>query len=281
LRRQVVILAILITANLVAQGTSPSQAPVAEPGAAPGAAPAAEPADPAEPADATAANIKKPSQSDMLVGTRVPRSLDWSPPSSHERWRVWRLGIAASPGSYIRAAVSSGRNHLSNNPRDYGQGWGAFGQRYGNSFLTFSLQDTASQGLAAAAGYEMRYIQCKCTRVLSRIGHAMLFNFVTYNHEGKKVFNWPSIAGGYAMGMLSTTYTPNQKWSAQGLQSGNSAIYFGFASSLLQEFAPSKLFSRRKNNKSLTAPPVTAPPVTAPRVTAPTAPAPPEPAKIR
>lgn len=201
----------------------------------------------AEPTEAPhdASNIIHPSQSDMLVGTRVPRGLEWSSPTNEERWRVWWRGIAASPGSYIRATVSSGMSHLSNSPRDYGQGWDAFGQRYGNAFLTYSLQDTASQGLAAAAHYEMRYIQCKCTKVLPRIGHALAFNFVTYDQSGKKVFNWPSIVGGYAVGMLSTQYTPNQKWSAQGIQSGNSAIYFGFASSLLQEFTPSKLFSRR------------------------------------
>lgn len=193
-----------------------------------------------------ASNITKPSQSDMLIGTRVPKSLIWSPPTSQERWRVWWRGIAASPGSYIRTTLTAVPNHLSNTPRDFGQGWGAFGQRYGNSFLTYSLQDTAAQGLAAAAGYEMRYIQCKCTKVMPRIGHAILFNFVTYNHDGKKVFNWPSIGGGYAIGMLSTTYTPNQKWSAQGIQAGNSAILFGFASSLLQEFTPSKLFVRKK-----------------------------------
>lgn len=205
------------------------------------------------PAPETASNssdIKKPSQSDMLVGTRVPRSMVWSPPSGPERGRVWWRGIAASPGSYVRATISSGMNHLANSPRDYGQGWGAFGQRFGNSFVTYSLQDTVSQGLAASAKYEMRYIQCKCTGALERIGHALAWNFVTYNQEGKKVFNWPSLVGGYSVGMLSTTYTPNQKWSAQGIQAGNSAIYFGFVSSLLQEFAPSKLFGRHKAKAS-------------------------------
>jgi hypothetical protein len=46
--------------------------------------------------------------------------------------------------------------------------------------------------------------------------------------------------------MLSTSYTPNQKWSAQGIQMGNSAMAFGFISSLLQEFTPSKLLRFRK-----------------------------------
>lgn len=197
-------------------------------------------------------NITRPSQSDMLVGTRVPRDLVWKTPTSEERWRVWGRGIGASPGSYIRTFVTATENHLGNSPRDYGQGWGPYGKRFGNSFLTYGLQDTAAQGLAATAGYEMRYIQCKCTGVLRRIGHAFAFNFITYDRTGKKVFNWPSIAGSYAVGMLSTQYTPNQKWSAQGIQAGNSAIYFGFASSLLQEFTPSKLFARRKKSQATT-----------------------------
>ncbi len=199
-----------------------------------------------------ASNITKPSQSDMLVGTRVPRSMVWSAPTNQERWRVWWRGIAASPGSYIRAGVSSGFNQLGNSPKDYGQGWDAYAKRYGNNFLTFSLQDSAAQAMAASAGYEMRYIQCKCAKVLPRIGHAVLFNLVTYNRDGKKVFNWPSIGGGYAVGMLSTTYTPNQKWSAEGIRAGTTAIYFGFASSLLQEFTPSKLFAKHQKKTATT-----------------------------
>ena len=197
-----------------------------------------------------ASNITKPSQSDMLVGTRVPRNLIWSPPTNQERLRVWWRGIAASPGSYIRATITAGTNHLSNTPTDFGQGWDAFGKRYVNTFATYALQDTAAQGLAAIAHYEMRYIQCKCSDVKGRIAHAIAFNFVTFDKKGKTVFNWPSIVGGYAVGMLSTSYTPNQKWSAGGVQAGNSAIYFGFASSLLQEFTPSKIFSHRARHSA-------------------------------
>lgn len=192
-----------------------------------------------------ASNITNPTQSDKLVGTRVPRGTEWSSPTNQERWRVWWRGVAASPGPYLRAGISSGFGQLGNTPEQYGQGWDAYGKRFGNSFLTYTLQDSASQALAAVAHYEMRYIQCKCTKVMPRIGHALAFNFVTYNQHGKKVLNWPSIVGGYSAGMLSSTYTPGQKWSAGGIRSGNSGLYFGFASSLLQEFTPSSLFKKR------------------------------------
>ncbi len=200
------------------------------------------------------ANITKPSQADLLVGTRVPRNLTWSAPTKEERWRVLWRGLALSPGAYIRSTFTATSHHLENKPEDFGQGWGAYTKRNLNSFATFSLQDVASEGVAAAAGYEIRYIQCKCTKVLPRIKHALWFNLVTYNREGKTVLNWPNIVGTYSVGMLSTTYTPNQKWSAQGIQMGNSAMAFGFVSSLLQEFAPSKLFrfKKKKSSKDMT-----------------------------
>ncbi len=193
------------------------------------------------------ANITKPSQSDMLVGTRVPRDLPWSTPTNEERMRVLWRGLFLSPGAYLRSTLTATNNHLSNSPRDYGQGWAAYGKRNATIFLTYSLQDAATQGLAALSHYEIRYIQCKCTGILPRIGHAIAFNFVTFDQKGKKVFNWPSFAGGYAAGIVSTRYTPNEKWSAQGIQAGNNSIMFGITSSLLQEFTPSRIFAKKKN----------------------------------
>jgi hypothetical protein len=192
------------------------------------------------------ANITKPSQSDMLLGTRVPRDLVWKAPTAEERWRVLMRSLVLSPGAYLRAAGNASTGQRSNTPEDYGQGWDAFGKRYGNSFLTFSLQDAASQGLAAAAGYEVRYIQCKCTGVFRRIGHALAFSVVTYDRNGKTVFNWPSFVGSYSAGMLSTAYTPNQKWSAQGIQAGTNGLMFGAISSVVQEFMPASLIPRKK-----------------------------------
>ena len=196
------------------------------------------------------ANITNPTQADMLVGTRVPRNMTWSTPTKEERLRVLWRGLALSPGAYIRSTFTATSHHLDNKPKDFGQGWGAYTKRNLNSFATYSLQDVASEGLAAASGYEMRYIQCKCTKVLPRIKHALWFNLVTYNREGKTVLHWPNIVGSYSVGMLSTTYTPNQKWSAQGIQMGNSAMAFGFVSSLFQEFTPSKLLRFRKKKSS-------------------------------
>lgn len=206
-----------------------------------------------------AANITNPSQADFVMGTRVPRHLTWKTPTAEERWRVFWRGVAWGPGAFVRASTSAAAQQYSNTPADYGQGAGGYGKRFANNFATFTLQDAASNSLAAWAGYEVRYIQCKCSGFFPRLGHAMLFNLVTYDRNGKKVFNWPNVVGNYAAGMLSAQYTPNSKWSAQGIQAGHNAIVFGFGSAVIQEFLPDRLFPRfgRRSNPAL--PPVQAP----------------------
>jgi hypothetical protein len=207
-----------------------------------------------------AANITNPTQSDYLIGTRVPRDLAWKSPTPEERWRVFWRGVALSPGAFTRAGLSAAAQQRSNTPFDYGQGAAGYGKRFANNFATFTLQDVAGNALAAAAGYEVRYIQCKCTGFLPRLGHAMLFNLVTYDRRGRKVLNWPNLVGNYAAGIVSTQYTPNSKWSAQGLQAGNNALLFGFGSAVVQEFLPGRLLPRfGHRRKQRTVPPAQAP----------------------
>lgn len=205
------------------------------------------------------ANITKPTQSDYLVGTRVPRELAWKAPTPEERWRVFWRGVVLSPGAFTRAGISAAAQQQSNTPIDYGQGAAGYSKRFANNFATFTLQDGASNALAAAAGYEVRYIQCKCTGFFPRLGHAILFNLVTYDRRGRKVVNWPNIVGNYAAGMLSSQYTPNSKWSAQGLQAGNNALVFGFGSAVVQEFLPGRLLPSFGRRKQRTDPPAQAP----------------------
>lgn len=205
------------------------------------------------------ANITKPTQSDYLVGTRVPREFTWKAPTTEERWRVFWRGVVLSPGAFTRAGISAAAQQQSNTPIDYGQGAAGYSKRFANNFATFTLQDVASNALAAAAGYEVRYIQCKCTGFFPRLGHAILFNLVTYDRRGRKVVNWPNIVGNYAAGMLSSQYTPNSKWSAQGLQAGNNALVFGFGSAVVQEFLPGRLLPSFGRSKQRTDPPAQAP----------------------
>jgi hypothetical protein len=179
--------------------------------------------------------------------TVLPREIDWKPVTSEQRWKIYRDKTFANPGAYFRAFGAASGDQLNDRPRSWPQGLEGYSQRVGQRFVTFTLQDSVEAGLSAASGYEPRYVRCRCTGTGARIGYAFKMNFLTLNREGKQVFNWPKFAGAYSAGMASTTWVKDYKWSAEGLQAGNSQLYFGALFNLVREFGPElkRVFKRK------------------------------------
>lgn len=168
----------------------------------------------------------------------LPKDVDWKPVTGSERWKIYGDKTFASPGAYFRSLGAAAGDHLAKDPPSWPQGAEGYGRRVGQRFATFTMQDTVEAGLSAAVGYEPRYLRCKCTGAGPRIAHAFKMNFITLDQGGKKVFNWPKFAGAYGAGMISTTWVKDYKWSAQGIQAGNSQLYFGVVLNVFREFGP-------------------------------------------
>lgn len=177
----------------------------------------------------------------------LPKEIEWKAVTSEQRWQIYRDKTFASPSAYFRAFGAASGDQLRDRPTGWQQGLEGYSQRVGQRFVTFTLQDSVEAGLSAAAGYEPRYVRCKCTGAGARMGHAFKMNFLTLNREGKQVFNWPKFAGAYSAGIVSTTWVKEYKWSAQGVQAGNSQLYFGAVFNLVREFGPElkRVFKRK------------------------------------
>jgi hypothetical protein len=225
---RVLLLALFLPA-LWAQTTNPPTPPVPAPTSQAEASPGA------------AQNL-----ADSVLGTTLRRDQIWAPPTTAQRWQVYRLRSFTGPGAYIRTLSVAASDQQHNLPSSWGQGWDAYGKRVLNRYATFQLQDATEAGLSALASYDPRYIQCRCTNFWSRIGHAALWDFVTYDRNGKTVFNWPKFASAYGIGMLATTYTPETKWSAEGVRNGNTQVSFGILANILKEFSPDLIRKFRK-----------------------------------
>lgn len=172
------------------------------------------------------------------ASTVLAKEVDWKPVTAEQRWKIYRDKTFASPGAYFRAFGPAVGDQISKQPPSWGQGVEGYSRRVGQRFVTFTMQDSLESGLAAAAGYEPRYVRCKCVGAGARFGHAIKMNFLTLDSRGKKVFNWPKFAGAYGAGMLSTTWVKDYKWSAQGVQAGNAQISFGILFNVFREFGP-------------------------------------------
>jgi hypothetical protein len=183
---------------------------------------------------------------DSVLGVTVLRDQKWTPPTPAQRWAVYKLRSLTGPGVYVRTFSTALLDQHENVPQQWGQGWDSFGKRVGSHYATFQLIDATETGLSALSGYDPRYLQSRSTGVWNRIGHAMKFNFVTLNREGKQVLNWPKITAAYGGAMLSTTYTPGMKWSAEGVRLGNTQMVFGILTDLMKEFTPDVIRKLRR-----------------------------------
>lgn len=170
--------------------------------------------------------------------TVLPKEVEWKPVTGEERWKAYNRRAFASPGAWLRPLIPAAFDQWNDRPPSWPQGMEGYGRRLGQRYATFTMQDTFEAGLSAAAKYDPRYVRCKCEGTGKRVWHAMQLNFVTYNNDGKKVFNWPKFAGIYGAGMLATTWVHDYKWSAQGARSGNLQFGFGMAMNVLREFTP-------------------------------------------
>ena len=134
---------------------------------------------------------------------------------------------------------------------DFGQGWEAFGKRYGAN-ATDGFTDIMIGGaiLPSLLHQDPRYFYQGTGSTSSRIRHAVFHPFVCKGDNGKWQPNYSSVGGDLASSAISNLYYPKSNRGA-GLVLGNFAISTAerIASSLAQEFLLSRFTHRAADSK--------------------------------
>jgi hypothetical protein len=148
-----------------------------------------------------------------LTGPYVGKNRDLVPMTAQQRRRIYWEQTFTAPGDYIKRMVPAAFDQWRDTPAQWGQGWGAYGERFGSREGQF----IASNGLTALGDamlkYEPRYDQCKCSGFKLRTRHAILRNFVTYDHSEQDLHpQWALYGGAFAGGMISSTWKPRPQY---------------------------------------------------------------------
>jgi hypothetical protein len=144
-------------------------------------------------------------------------------------------------GVFLVASAKQAGNSL-----NFGQGWGAFGERFGATAADgFSDIMIGGAILPSVLHQDPRYFYQGTGTTGSRIRHAMFSPFVANGDNGKWQPNYSSVGGDLASSALSNLYCPTSNRGA-GLVFGNFAIATAerVGASLAQEFLFGK-FTRR------------------------------------
>lgn len=153
--------------------------------------------------------------------------------------------VADSVGPYpvIMALGVAGFHQMTNNPPDWGQGWGPFAERFGSNMGVTLTSNAARYGLAAALNMNTLYYRCSCTDVKARIRHAVLSTFIARRRTtGAEVFSLPGVVAPYA-GTFMAVYGwyPRRYGAEDAFRMGNYGLLGRVATNMVFEFLPRKL----------------------------------------
>jgi Carboxypeptidase regulatory-like domain len=155
------------------------------------------------------------------------------------------LKVSIDPVTAAGVALVSASKQAGNTP-NYGQGWGAYGERVG-AVAADGFSDIMIGGaiLPSLLHQDPRYFYQGTGTTGSRIRHAMFSPFVAKGDNGRWQPNYSSLGGDLASSALSNFYYP-QSNRGVGLVFGNFAIGTAerIGASLAQEFLFGK-FTRR------------------------------------
>lgn len=192
----------------------------------------------AQQATVAPAAAAQPLRPGMFWGTVISRG-EYVPLEAKERWSLYWRQTYGRPTAYLGSSVSALVSQLNNEPPEWGQGMEGYSKRFANRFARSTIRNTVTAAGSAALGYEVRYVKCDCKGFGPRFGHAIAWNFLTLNRDGKTVLNTPRIGASFASEFIGNRWMPaGYNTAGDAMRSG--AIQLGVSSlfNAIREFAP-------------------------------------------
>lgn len=181
-------------------------------------------------------------------GGVLPKDVPFRPMTGEQRWRMFVNDEFKNLGGYMRAFGTSLIDQRQDRPAEWDQNASGYAKRFGSRFGKFAISSGIEHSTAYALGHDPRYIRCRCEGFFPRFGHALAYQVISYNREGKRVFYVSRLAGAFAGEAVSTAWLPGQKWYVEGYQGALQQVSIGAVFNVLREFGPEikRKFGRKK-----------------------------------
>jgi hypothetical protein len=177
-------------------------------------------------------------ESSWITGVYVRKEETRIPLTGTERRRIYLRQTLTTPGAYMKRMFQAGFDQARGVPSQWDDGWSGYAERFASREGQFISANTLAALGNAALNYEVRYDQCRCNGIAPRMRHAIVRNFLTYDHDGNWRPQWALYAGAFAGGAISTAWRPRPQdvWVNGGLAMLGQAGY-GALLNVVTEFA--------------------------------------------
>ncbi len=164
------------------------------------------------------------SVSDSSSNSPTPRPLDltYHRPSSKTKLRNYVFDTFG-PYPIVGAAFVGAVNQGNHTPPEWGQGFGAYGERVGSDFGIAMVSTTTRFALAAAFREDTIYYRCECKGLFRRLAHAGISTVTArVGEDGHRRLSFPALIAPYA-GTMAAVYGwyPSRYGVKDGLRMGN------------------------------------------------------------
>jgi hypothetical protein len=180
--------------------------------------------------------------------TRPHPDLAYVRPTEKMKLRTYFFD-AFGPYPIFGAAFVGALNQADKTPPEWGQGAGAYGQRFGSNLGIATVTTTTRYALAEAFREDTVYYRCECTGMFRRMRHALVSTVTARRGEdGHRRLSFPAIVAPYA-GTMTAVYAwyPGRYGARDALRMGNYNLLAFAGENLALEFiygGPHTLFSR-------------------------------------
>jgi len=156
-----------------------------------------------------------------------------------QKFRLATAGVFDWTAFPFNAALA-GIAQAKNDPASWGQGWGAYGKRYGESFADNSIGTYMTTAIFPSLLHEdPRYYQLGKGSFAHRAYHAVNRLFVTRTDAGNDRFNISESVGNAAAAAISNVYhPPEDRTAARNAQTFGLLIMWDGLSNEMKEFWP-------------------------------------------
>lgn len=165
--------------------------------------------------------------------------------SLHAQWRVgpdsasrWtRFGRDMAYGT-VEGLAFAGVDQLRDEPPEWGKGWRGYGKRAASNVGEFVIQESVTEGLAAAMRRPLDYPHCTCKHTLDRISWALGSAVVDRMPDGSHPLAIPRIVGAYAGSFAQASWRPSngEDRTRTALINGTMSLVIGAGINLWHEF---------------------------------------------
>lgn len=167
-----------------------------------------------------------------------------------DRFQLYLLS-AGGPVPLLGEAAGAGISQWHNRPPEWGQGWGAFGERYGSNLAYNAIRQTITYGASIMTHEDTRYFASGKHGVWSRTGYALLSTFTARHPDGRQSFSVSNVGGVVGASAIASVWGP-ESWKGFNNIAENAGISFGTTAALnvIREFLPDLLHRPRPEDSN-------------------------------